>query len=191
MVQTIHTSPYITTASSDADIRGIKQLQDQNLKSALTPQEAAEQGFVTAVYSYDFLKEMNQITPAIIAKDHDTIAGYALATTRAAGEKHHLLLELFNAIDSVNYNRQPLKCSDYLVAGQLCVAKSYRGQALVQRMYNEMRKIYSPKFTYCITDVAEENPRSLKAHLKSGFQVVDTLHYGGISWHIVLWDWNK
>jgi ribosomal protein S18 acetylase RimI-like enzyme len=191
MTEAMNTTLHITTASSDADILGIKQLQDQNLKSAVTPQEAAEQGFVTAVYSFDFLKEMNTHTPAIVAKDNEIIAGYALATTRAAGEKHHLLHELFIAIDSVTYNGQPLKHSKYLVVGQLCVAKRYRGQALVQRMYDEMKKIYSSKFTYCITDVAEDNPRSLKAHLKSGFKVVDTLQYGGISWHIVLWDWNN
>jgi predicted GNAT superfamily acetyltransferase len=102
-----------------------------------------------------------------------------------------LLHELFNAIDSVTYNGHPLKHFNYLVVGQLCVAKRHRGQSLVQRMYDELKKTYSSTFTYCITDVAEDNPRSLKAHLNTGFHVVETLLYGGISWHIVLWDWNK
>jgi L-amino acid N-acyltransferase YncA len=38
--------------------------------------------------------------------------------------------------------------------------------------------------------VAKDNPRSLKAHQKKGFQVIDSLSYGGIGWDIVLWDWN-
>jgi hypothetical protein len=26
--------------------------------------------------------------------------------------------------------------------------------------------------------------------LKSGFQIIDTLQYGGSEWDIVLWDWK-
>jgi hypothetical protein len=36
--------------------------------------------------------------------------------------------------------------------------------------------------------VAQENPRSLKAHKKTDFQVIDELNYGGIGWDIVLWN---
>jgi L-amino acid N-acyltransferase YncA len=42
-----------------------------------------------------------------------------------------------------------------------------------------------------ITDVAQANTRSLNAHKKSGFQVIDTLVYAGIGWDIVLWDWRN
>ena len=31
----------------------------------------------------------------------------------------------------------------------------------------------------------------LETHLTSGFQVIDTLIYGGLSWDIVLRDWNS
>jgi hypothetical protein len=30
----------------------------------------------------------------------------------------------------------------------------------------------------------------LKAHKKTGFQVIDELSFEGIGWDIVLWDWN-
>ena len=46
-------------------------------------------------------------------------------------------------------------------------------------------------FDFCITDVAQANARSLKAHKNTGYQVIDTLSYGGIAWDIVLWDWRK
>ena len=88
------------------------------------------------------------------------------------------------------YNNHPLKNARYVVVGQLCVAKNYRGLGLVEQMYKHFKTSLSGKFEYCLTDIAENNPRSLKVHLKSGFQVVDTLHYGGIDWDIVLWDWT-
>jgi ribosomal protein S18 acetylase RimI-like enzyme len=74
---------------------------------------------------------------------------------------------------------------------QLCVSKEYRGQDLVQKLYGSFRDHYADQYTYCVTDVAQANHRSLKAHKKRGFQVIDTLDYGGIGWDIVLWDWHK
>jgi hypothetical protein len=62
---------------------------------------------------------------------------------------------------------------------------------LVQRMYDEYRRHLSGRYRYCLTDIDEQNPRSLKAHLKSGFRILDTLHYEGSNWHIVIWDWNN
>jgi L-amino acid N-acyltransferase YncA len=72
----------------------------------------------------------------------------------------------------------------------------YRQQKVKKINYN---KLYSllfktelhKEFTYCITDVAQDNPRSIKAHLKTGFEIIHTIGYGGDSWDIVLWDWNK
>ena len=78
-----------------------------------------------------------------------------------------------------------------MVVGQLCVAKPYRGLGLVQKLYGHFRDCYADQFEYLITDVAQANTRSLKAHLKTGFQIIDTLTYGGIGWDIVLWDWRK
>jgi hypothetical protein len=76
------------------------------------------------------------------------------------------------------------------VVGQLCVAKEYRGQDLVQKLYGYFRDCLSKEFTYLVTDIAQANTRSLKAHQKRGFQVINELMYGGVKWDIVLWDWN-
>jgi hypothetical protein len=58
-------------------------------------------------------------------------------------------------------------------------------------MYQYFRSSLAGEFDFCVTDVAETNPRSLKAHIKTGFQVVATLSYGGLGWSIVLWDWKE
>jgi hypothetical protein len=57
-------------------------------------------------------------------------------------------------------------------------------------MYDFYRHELSGEYRYCLTDIDEANPRSLKAHLNAGFNILDTLHYEGSSWHIVIWDWN-
>lgn len=94
------------------------------------------------------------------------------------------------AVDQIAYKGISLKYSKYILVGQLCVAKAYRGQGIVTRLYNHFRESYSCSYDYCITDISIQNPRSLRAHIKAGFQIIDTFNYAGDGWHIVLCDWT-
>ena len=51
-----------------SELEQIKTLQSANLKSLLEPEEQEREGFVTAVYSIDLLKKMNDHHRAILAK---------------------------------------------------------------------------------------------------------------------------
>jgi ribosomal protein S18 acetylase RimI-like enzyme len=180
----------IKLVSELSELEGIKTLQEENLKKNLTVEEAEAQGFVTAEYSINFLQTLHEQSPSVIAIDGNKVVGYALVALKSIRHQHDLLSDLFGSIDKIEYSNRLLKYSNYVVVGQLCVAKDYRGQGLVQQMYQQFKTSLFLKFDYCLTDIAENNPRSLKSHLKTGFRIVDTLHYGGIDWNIVLWDWN-
>ena len=180
----------LTRVSSPTEIIGIRDLQALNLKQNITAEEAIDQGFLTAAYTIEYLQEMNAVSPSIIAKDGDKVVGYALVTTKDIRKGHDLIEGLFDAIDACEYNGKSLRDVSYVVVGQLCVAKEYRGQDLVQKLYGHFRDCLSNEFTYLVTDVAKANVRSLKAHKKRGFQVINELTYGGFGWDIVLWDWN-
>lgn len=181
----------ITRVTTPSEIIGIRDLQNLNLKQNITPEEANEQGFLTASYTLAYLQKMNSIFPSIIAKDGNKVVGYALVATKNIRKGHDLIEGLFDAIDECEYNGKLLKDVNYVVVGQLCVAKAYRGQNLVQKLYGHFKDCLSKEFTYLVTDVAQANVRSLKAHKKSGFQVINELKYGGVGWDIVLWDWNS
>ena len=174
-----------------SELQGIRDLQRKNLKHLISREEADSQGFVTAEYSMEFFKAMHNTCPSIIAKVGDLVVGYALVAVKAVRQEHDLLADLFNSIDKVTFNGKLLANVNYVVVGQLCVAKEYRGQGLVKRMYNFYRDCLSSEYDYLVTDVAQDNPRSLKAHKSTGFQVVEVLTYGGVSWDIVLWDWRN
>jgi ribosomal protein S18 acetylase RimI-like enzyme len=172
------------------ELEGIRKLQEENLKRNISEWEAEQQGFVTAEYSMKFLNQMHDAGPSIIAKDGEAVVGYALVAEKSIRHFHPLLADLFNTIDKTHYRNELLKDTDYVVVGQLCVHRKYRGQGLVPSMYDYFKDSLENEFDCCITDVASNNPRSLKAHLKCGFQVIDTLKYGGLSWDIVLWNWR-
>lgn len=68
----------IKTVTDFTELAGIQKLQQENLKKQLDKEEAASEGFVTAEYSLAFLESMYRAGPSIIAKDGDTVVGYAL-----------------------------------------------------------------------------------------------------------------
>jgi ribosomal protein S18 acetylase RimI-like enzyme len=182
---------HIKRVTDFSELEAIRALQEENLKKNLTSEQVETQGFVTAEYSIDFLRTLHAESPSVIAKDKDRVVGYALVVLPSVRHQHELLADLFNAIDRIEYNQRLLRDSKYVVVGQLCVAREYRGLGIVQKMYQYYKDSLAQDFDYCITDVAENNPRSLQAHKKSGFQIVATLQYGGLDWNIILWDWKE
>ena len=181
----------IKQVSELIELKGIKELLDENLLNNICKQEAVKEGFLSAEYSMDCLKTMHDACPSIIAIDSDRIVGYALVAVKEVRQYHDLLADLFNTIDNHSYKNIPLKEEKYVVVGQLCVAKDYRGQGLTKRLYNHFRDCLRNDYHYCLTDVAVANSRSLAAHLSTGFVVISSVTYGGIAWNIVLWDWTK
>lgn len=178
----------ITRVSSPTDIESIAELQRLNLKRNLPASIAEAEGFLTAEYSLDFLRRMNDSSPAIIAADNGELVGYALVATQSTRYDHPLLQHLFEAIDTLSYKGRLLSDSLYVVVGQLCVAKAYRGLGLVNRLYDHFAECMTGDYQYIVTDVAEDNQRSLRAHLKAGFEVLHRMEYGGAHWNIVLRD---
>ncbi len=181
---------HIKRVSSIEEIDQIKILQNQNLQTNLEEEEIQKEGFLTAQFSIEFLELMHRDSPSIIAVDKGEVIGYVLVTTKAVLGHHPLIDDLFSNVDKQIYGGKSLEDIPYVLSGQLCVSKSYRGQGLAKQLYTFFKSSYSDNYSYCITDIDLKNPRSLQAHIKTGFKIIDTSTYGGSQWHIVLWDWN-
>lgn len=180
----------ITIAANEKDLQGILDLQRRNLKKNITPEEATSQGFLIAEFSSTYLQKLHETYPPVIARQNDTVVGYAIIATAENRKGNPLVEDLFNQIDELSFDGIALKNVPYAVVGQLCVDKSVRGQGLVQKLYGHFRDLLEDKYQFGITDVACANTRSLKAHLNTGFQVIHTIGYGGLEWDVVLWDWR-
>mmetsp|Transcript_13667 Transcript_13667/g.13212 ORF Transcript_13667/g.13212 Transcript_13667/m.13212 type:complete len:196 (+) Transcript_13667:221-808(+) len=181
----------IKLVTEKSELVDICALNYANRRCNLTDDEAKSQGFVTAEFTIEFLQLMHGRSPSVIAKDENKVVGYALVATKEMITQHCLLIELFDQIDLLSYNETLLSDIEYVGVGQLCVAKEYRGMNLAQQLYEFFKFSLEKKYRYCITDVAVENQRSLKAHMKTGFQVIATSVYGGTEWHVLLWDWEN
>lgn len=158
-----------TTVSSRDDIRQILTLQAANLPSALTPDAIASQGFVTVRHDPAVLERMNEAAPAVIAKDGDRVVGYALVMPRAFAADVPILQPLFEMLDALSWGGTPLRDRPrWFVMGQICIAEGYRGRGIFDGLYRTMADVYRDRYDFTVTEVAERNPRSLRAHARAG-----------------------
>lgn len=184
--------PLYTSAETDGDLLGILTLQQANLASNLSSDEISSQGFVTVVHSFADLKKMNDAEPHIIAKEGDKVIAYLLAMTPAAKNDVPVLRPMFQIFDAIAFNGKPISSFHYIVVGQVCVDKGYRGQGVLDNCYLTYRAAFRPKYDFAITEIATRNTRSLAAHKRIGF--TELHRYAapdGEEWSIVLWDWQE
>lgn len=179
----------IKSADNESELLGILTLQEANLFQHLDEEEKAQQGFVTVKHSLDQLSAMNDLEAHVIAKDGDQIAGYILAMTKASRAQIPVLVPMFEQFDQLFFLNKPISEFHYLVIGQICVGKDYRGQGLFDRMYAAYKANFAGNYEFAITEIATSNIRSMAAHRRVGFKTIHTFSDSLQEWNIVLWDW--
>lgn len=178
------------TIATPQDLPGILSLQRENLAVNLSSAEVREQGFVTVVHTLTSLGNMNDIEPHIIAKDGDTVAAYLLAMTAAAQNDIEVLKPMFELFEHIQLHGKPIASYKYIVVGQVCVGKPYRGQGVLDAAYAEYRRRLSGKYDFAITEISTRNTRSLRGHERVGFREVHRFTApDGEEWSVVAWEW--
>ena len=180
-----------TLATSTDDLNGILKLQRQNLPAALAEEEKKSQGFVTVVHSQSDLESMNNIERHVIAKEGDRVIAYLLAMTEQSKEIIPVLRPMFAVFEKLSFAEKPLSYYRYMVVGQVCVDKQYRGKGILDACYAFYKETFQPSYDFAITEIDATNLRSLAAHKRIGFEEI--YRYTAPDkkeWVIVLWDWN-
>jgi predicted N-acetyltransferase YhbS len=181
---------FSTVATAD-EIQQILDLQAANLPVALTPEAMASQGFVTVRHEPAVLRRMNERAPAIIARDGDRVVGYALVMPRDFAPFVPILAPLFARLDGLSWQGAALGDNPrWFVMGQVCVASGYRGIGVFDGLYRAMALTYRDRFDFTVTEVAERNTRSLRAHSRAGFETLHVYHDAttGERWHVIALD---
>ncbi len=180
-----------TTSTTDKELSEIIALQKKNLSANLTVEEMQEQGFVTVVHSLDDLKKMNQFEQHLVIKDNDTVVGYLLAMTKKSEFDIPVLIPMFEVFGKLSYQNKLLADYNFIVVGQVCIDKEYRGKGLLNESYQAYKKTFSSKYDFTITEIATANQRSLNAHKTVGFTEIHRFTDSNqIEWSIVIWDWR-
>jgi len=173
------------SVSSEEELDQILVLQKNNLSEFISQTEKEKEGFVTVKHDFDILDRMNTQQPHIIAKHKDVVVGYTLCMTKNFGSDIEILKPMFTKIDELLDQNIP-----YLVMGQVCIEKAYRGKGIFNGLYQKMKLELQKTYNLLITEVASDNLRSLKAHKNVGFKTLTTYSSDNILWHIISWNWE-
>ena len=178
-----------STAGSSEDLKQILNLQAINLAENITDQELKEQGFVTVKHSLEVLTKMNHPFPHIIAKSSGKVIAYALVMLRDFAKEIPVLSPMFEQINQLKVDGDLINSSEYFVMGQVCIAKKFRSKGVFYELYQHMKTCMSSDYDYVVTEIAEHNIRSFRAHEKVGFRNIKAYKHQKDNWNIVVWDW--
>ncbi|MAO16131.1 GNAT family N-acetyltransferase [Flagellimonas marinaquae] len=168
-------------AESLKELEQILDLQQRNLPKNISQEESTKEGFVTVEHTLDLLKSMNDVCGHIIAVDDGQVVGYALCMHPQFAEDIEVLRPMFGEIDKALESKL-----NYMAMGQICVAKSHRGQGIFRKLYQTMQEKLPEGFDTIITEVDGKNKRSLAAHTAIGFTTLTIYHSDGKEWHIIM-----
>ncbi len=180
----------VTIASTEEDLEQILSLQRENLERHVSSDEAKKQGFVTVVHDMELLEKMNAEEPSIIAKYKGKVVGYCLSMPRTFRAMIPILVPMFEKIDLLSFEGDELKDCNYMTMGQVCVSKDCRGMGVFDRMYAKMQELQSKRYDYLVTEIANRNTRSMRAHQRVGFEPLLSYDAGGELWELVIWNWR-
>ena len=98
---------------------------------------------------------------------------------------------MFEVFDKILYCGKLVTYYKFIVVGQVCIDKNYRGKGLLDKSYAAYKNLYKNKYDFAITEIATTNHRSLNAHKRIGFKEVHQFtDINKIEWSIVIWNWQ-
>lgn len=168
---------------TNAELEEILELQRQNLRQNLGEQEQVKEGFVSLEHSFKVLKEMNNACAHCIAKKNGKVVGFALSMLKNFKNDVPLLLPMFEKIEEVV--KQGKFSSNYMVMGQICIAKTARSKGVFRGLYRYIEKEMKGQFEAIVTEVDTKNIRSSNAHRAVGFSLLKKYTSNNQLWEII------
>jgi GNAT superfamily N-acetyltransferase len=172
----------VRRVANDHELEQILQLQRANHPHELREDERASQGFVTVAHDLGLLQRMHAIAPSFAAFDGAELTGYALVMPVECRALIPILVPMFDRLDA-------LGVTSYYIMGQICVAKPYRGRGIFDALYAAHREHLRGRYERCVTEVATRNTRSMRAHERVGFTVLEQYRDATDDWALLVWNW--
>ena len=179
-----------TTSKSDKDLLGILELQRKNHSANLLAEEISTQGFITVIHSIENLRNLNNIQPHIICKHNGKVIAYLLTMTAKSKNEIPVLIPMFKIFETVLFKEKPISEYNYVVVGQVCVDKNYRGIGVLDKCYSEYKLHLKGKYDFAITEISSRNSRSIKTHKRIGFsEIYKYASQNKEEWNVVVLEW--
>src|SRR5262245_35288720 len=117
----------ITVASCDQHLEEILALQRRYHARAISEEEQSREGFVFAEHTLPLLRRMAEQSPQAIALSDGHVVGYCLSLPSTLRWELPTLAPMFEEFGRCVYGGKPLSEHRFVVGGQVCVDRAFRG----------------------------------------------------------------
>lgn len=167
-----------TRIGNKSDIEGILTLQDKYLYSKLSKRER-EEGFVTTPFAVSQIEEIILENGIFVAEnEHGTIIAYAFAGSWKYFEQWDIFNFMTARFPQLSFKAREITTENSFQYGPVCIDKEYRGQGLLNLLFEEMRIEFLKKYAISITFINSINVISVIAHTKKlGWEIIDEFEF--------------
>jgi hypothetical protein len=156
--------PLLFGRLSDEDYAGLLALQEANLFDNL-PAEARREGFLSARFSREQFALMDRDVGVLVARDAERAVGYLCASGVEFNRQFPLLAAMIERYREVSFQGRALADQETFMYGPVCVDRAHRGRGVLRGLFRALQRELSGRFDAGVGFVAEDNERSLAAHV--------------------------
>lgn len=159
------------------DIPGILSLQEKYLFRNLSEEER-KAGFVTTPFTTAQIEEIIKKDGLFIALNNDIIIAYVFAGSWKYFEQWEIFNFMVSRFPQLSFREQNITTDNSFQYGPICIDKNYRGQGVINQIFETMRLVFKEKYPISITFINKINTISEKAHtIKLGWEIIDEFKF--------------
>lgn len=174
------------------DIDGVLALQEKYLYRNLNEIERQD-GFVTTPFTVSQIEDIIDQNGLIIAlNENDIIIAYAFAGSWKYFEQWELFNYMVSRFPKMSFNGNKITTENSFQYGPVCIDKEYRGNGVLNIIFEEMRIEFIKKYPISITFINKINVISEKAHTKKlGWVVLGEFEFNNNNYIELAFDMKK
>ena len=171
--------------TKEAHFEVIEQMITDNLIKNVAQSKQESEGFLIANFTRKALKKFNAVCPILLAIQEDEVLGYVIVGTKNSRGIHPVIDSMISDSEKVVEITSLASSDKHLFVIQVCVDSSQRKKGFFQQLYTSLIEKYKNSYKLIITEVVSHNRRSLNAHKRMGFEVIQ-LQKGGDYPHLMM-----
>ena len=181
-----------TRLGTTSDINGILSLQEKNLYSKLNEDER-KNGFVTTPFTVSQMEEILEQNGLFVAlNEQNNIVAYVFAGSWKYFEQWEIFNFMVSRFPQLSFQGQAITTENSFQYGPICIDKNYRGQGIINLIFEEMRLELLKKYPISVTFINKVNVISEKAHTKKlGWEIIDEFQFNNNTYIGLALDMNR
>ncbi|MET6989713.1 GNAT family acetyltransferase [Sediminicola arcticus] len=175
-----------------SDIFGVLKLQELNLYKNLSEEEL-KGGFVTTPFTAKQIEEIiEQQGLYVCVNEQENVIAYVFAGSWAYFSQWEIFNIMTSRFHNISFNNVQITTNNSFQYGPICIQKDYRGQGIINSIFETMRLFFVDKYPLSITFINNLNVISKRAHThKLGWQVIDTFEFNNKTYIALAFDMTK